>query len=784
MGDRTSPGLDESSGERATKRLKVDDSSASQPSGAEAAAPAIPDGGSVNGLSKKPSEPAAPESGAPAAGGAEITMTDAPRASEHLTAQPVSSGTEVAQTNATEPSKDARDRGGVAPVKAEFYRYLIRREPQDVGVDDDAAEGRTQGNAGDERSHDARDKRSNREKKPRGQNKERTFGHFDDAIRLCNTRAFSSEFSPRECKFGDRCKMSHHLRKYLEEGRRADVECFGGKCPVFEQCGRCPSGWKCRFVRSHMKEVEREDGRKELVLLGGATTPTAEGAEPEPGDEQRPGVVNTVDSATKIDLNRRRVDMSELDKYITWLNAEAKTTDAIHQRRKKNQQQQQDESSELQDLRAQYTEPPLKPSEKRKLYFGRDTPVLAPLTTQGNLPFRRLCVDLGAQLTYSEMAMGLPLIQGNKTDWALLRAHESEIAPPTLDASRSSSVVQGYDNSQDIRFGAQIAAHQPWIAIKATDCLRRFVPHLRVIDLNCGCPIDMVYKSGGGSGLLEAHGKLERMIRGMNAVSGAIPVTAKIRMGIKTNRPNATTVLSKLAFGARETRDRLGAPGCAAVTLHGRSREQRYTKRADWAYIAECAALIRSYNDEAGALADTVREPDASSLPAAKGGKMFFLGNGDCYSHVDYFRHIDEARVDSVMIGRGALVKPWLFEEIEKGQYLDKSASERLTYIETFVRYGLEAWGSDELGIGFTRRFLLEWLSFTHRYVPIGILEHLPPSLNDRPPLYRGRNDLETLLASNNYKDWIKITEMFLGPCHPGFTFQPKHKSHAYEAEG
>jgi tRNA-dihydrouridine synthase 3 len=52
---------------------------------------------------------------------------------------------------------------------------------------------------------------------------------------------------------------------------------------------------------------------------------------------------------------------------------------------------------------------------------------------------------------------------------------------------------------------------------------------------------------------------------------------------------------------------------------------------------------------------------------------------------------------------------------------------------------------------------LLEFLSFFSRYVPIGLLEHLPPNLNERPPAYRGRDDLETLLASKNYKDWIKI---------------------------
>jgi tRNA-dihydrouridine synthase 3 len=522
-----------------------------------------------------------------------------------------------------------------------------------------------------------------------------------------------------------------------------------------------------------MKEIEHEDGRKELVLIENdtqngeaknseaneAVKTDAEQKEGEQGDapkddeteEQRPDIFNVVKMSVKIDLNRKRLDFTRSNKYIEWLNSETKISEDFHHRRKELGIESMD------DLRARFVDPPFKPSEKRRLYFGAETPTLAPLTTQGNLPFRRLCVDLGAQLTYSEMAMGMPLLQGTKADWTLLKAHKSELTPPKFTPGSKSLLFSDYDNSRDIKFATQIAANAPWVAIKAADALSRFCPHLRLIDLNCGCPIDMVFKSGGGSALLESSGKLERMIRGMNAVSGEIPITAKIRTGVKSSRPTATSVIGKLAFGAREHRARLGAPGCAAITLHGRSREQRYTKTADWGYIAECAALIKTYNEQKDTLTDTAAEPDESTLPNAKDGRMYFLGNGDCFSHVDYYDHIQNAGVDSVMIGRGALVKPWVFEEIEKGQYLDKSATERLGYIEKFVRHGLEAWGSDELGIGFTRRFLLEWLSFSHRYVPIGLLEHLPPSLNDRPPAYRGRNELETLMASGNYKDWIKI---------------------------
>ncbi|KAL2015702.1 hypothetical protein VTK56DRAFT_5003 [Thermocarpiscus australiensis] len=674
-----------------------------------------------------------------------------------------------ASTDATQKPPRPRVKG-VAPIKEE---YLILASGQKVkpgegdAVDDDAAEGRTAPESTDQQQSSGKD---GKRKKQKGQNKDREFGTFSDAQRLCNSVAWTPEFSPRPCKHGDRCNALHDIRKYLKEGRRPDLTTFGGKCPVWDKYGKCPSGWRCLFVRSHMEEIRHEDGRTELVLLGDARKQLADEGE-EAGDV-RPGVVNMVSAGVKIDLSRKRVALEKSDQYLDWL---AKDTELF----RKHYHKQKDDGDESKDYRAQYVEPPLKPSEKRRLYFGRETPVVAPLTTQGNLPFRRLCVELGAQLTYSEMALGLPLLQGQKADWTLMRAHETEITPPRF--SPSGPVVQGYDNSKDIKFGAQIAANVPWIAIKATEALCRFLPHLRLVDLNCGCPVDNVYKTGAGSALLDAPSKLERMIRGMNAVSGEVPVTAKIRMGVKDDRLTAHKLVERLALGNEDMRSVIGAPGCAAVTLHGRTRQQRYTRAADWGYIAECAALIKQYNEKRDDLTDTIREAEQNTLP--NGGRMYFLGNGDCYSHVEYFDHLDNAKVDSVMIGRGAIIKPWIFEEIEKGQYLDKTASERLTYVEKFARYGMEAWGSDELGLNFTRRFLLEFLSFFHRYVPVGLLEYLPPAINERPPAYRGRNDLETLLASKNYKDWIKISEMFLGPAPPGFKFQPKHKSNSYEIE-
>lgn len=78
--------------------------------------------------------------------------------------------------------------------------------------------------------------------------------------------------------------------------------------------------------------------------------------------------------------------------------------------------------------------------------------------------------------------------------------------------------------------------------------------------------------------------------------------------------------------------------------------------------------------------------------------------------------------------------------------------------LKSYANAGLEHWGSDPRGVETCRKFLLEFLSYTHRYIPVGILEHVPVSLNWRPPAFFGRNDLETQLASDNPQDWIRIS--------------------------
>jgi len=661
---------------------------------------------------------------------------------------------------------------GVAPIKAEF---LIHRSDnnittKDAAVDDEAAEA-----ADDRYKKDARDgggRGKGRERKQKGQNTSRNFGSSRDKTPLCSSRALYNEFSPKECQFGNNCKFEHDLRRYLKQGRREDLKTMNGQCPVFEIKGFCHMGWKCRFVGSHSEERPAEDGRQELVLK----EDTERKAHVADLDDEV-GVVNVVSKDVKFGLSRRKIGTPKADQYIEWIEKNRKLEREVFDSTMGDSTALKEE---MEARRAEYVEAPFRPSEKRRIYYGPETPVLAPLTTQGNMPYRRLCVDLGCQVTWSEMAMGMPLIQGERGEWALMKAHESEISAPKFLVKNT--VVQGYDNTKDFKFGAQIAANKPWLATKTVEVLTDHCPKLRAIDLNCGCPINLVCEKGAGSALLDQEAKLEQILRGMNYVSKEVPITVKIRMGTRDNQPTAQKLIKRLVLGGREAIETgKGTSGIAAITLHGRSKQQRYSRSADWSYIAECASLINRLKKERDAQADTIAEADPRDQ--ANGGQVYFVGNGDCYSHEDYYNHLDNAHVDSVMIGRGALIKPWIFEEIEANQYLDKSATERLAYIEKFAKYGMQTWGSDEQGIGTTRRFLLEWLSFAHRYVPVGILEHLPPNIQDRPPTFKGRNELETLMASEHYKDWIKLSEMFLGPAHPNFNFEPKHKSNAYEIE-
>lgn len=344
--------------------------------------------------------------------------------------------------------------------------------------------------------------------------------------------------------------------------------------------------------------------------------------------------------------------------------------------------------------------------------------VLAPLTTVGNLPFRRICKRFGADVTMSEMAVVYNLNRLQKSEWALLRRHRDE----------------------DL-FGIQLAVSHANEARTIAQALSASEFEYDFIDINCGCPVDAIVRYGCGCALGERKGRLRDVVREMTEHQSR-PVSIKCRIGPDDRIPVLHKQIAEFAGW-----------GASSVTVHGRSRKQRYTKLANWDYINECSAL--------------------TSLPV--------VGNGDILSWEDAELHRRKhSCISSLMIGRGALIKPWIFEEIKNSSTKDVSSGERLQILKDFCSYGLDHWGSDKRGIMTTRRFLCEWLSFFHRYVPVALMEQLPQRINDRPPYYVGRDDLETLMASDSVVDWVKISEMLLGPAEQEFHFVPKHRSNSY----
>jgi tRNA-dihydrouridine synthase 3 len=266
----------------------------------------------------------------------------------------------------------------------------------------------------------------------------------------------------------------------------------------------------------------------------------------------------------------------------------------------------------------------------------------------------------------------------------------------------------------------------------------------------------MVCDKGSGAALMMREKRLHESLQGISAALIKCPLTIKMRTGWDEKKPFAHELVAKIQSW--------GIPSITAVMVHGRSRLQRYSKEADWDYVRKIVAS----QDE--------------SKPVIP-----IIGNGDIMSYTDYEEKVEksEGLVSCAMLARGALIKPWLPTEIKERRHWDISATERLDILKDFVRFGLLHWGSDQQGVNNCRRFLLEWLSFLHRYVPVAFLEQPgPQKMNQRPPKFMcGRSDLETLLMSDQSSDWIKISEMLLGPVPDGFRFEPKHKANSYRSE-
>ncbi|XP_068150685.1 tRNA-dihydrouridine(47) synthase [NAD(P)(+)]-like [Drosophila tropicalis] len=527
-----------------------------------------------------------------------------------------------------------------------------------------------------------------KKERKRGQNKNRPVFKDERYSHLCHSLIDGP--GGNACSL-ENCRYVHDLDAFLA----AKNDDLGTECYVYTTKGYCGRGVTCRFAKAHLDEQGRNIKREDYDEKTAKTT------------------FNGISSELQVCLRKHNYDFSRSKELIR--DAE-KIRDARKEREKLNEETDTASTTVIDSPKgrdadaADRVKPPVDFREKL---------ILSPLTTVGNLPFRRICKEFGADITCGEMACALPIVKGLSQEWALTKRHESE----------------------DI-FGVQLCGNNPNIISQAAQVLHE-TAKVDYIDLNIGCPIDLIYQQGGGSALMRRTNILELTVRSCSNLSQQLPFTVKMRTGIYADKSVAHELLPLVEEW-----------GAAAVTLHGRSREQRYTKHANWEYIEECASK-------------------AMSIPV--------IGNGDILSYEDYVERRQIApHVSSVMIGRGALIKPWIFQEIKEKRAWSPSSSQRFELLQKYCNYGLEHWGSDTKGVENTRRFLLEWQSFLYRYIPEEVQQTPPQKINSRPQAYRGRDEMETLMSSGNSSDWVKLSEMLLGPVPQGFTFVPKHKANAF----
>ncbi len=324
----------------------------------------------------------------------------------------------------------------------------------------------------------------------------------------------------------------------------------------------------------------------------------------------------------------------------------------------------------------------------KKLQIGNVTLennlILAPMAGVTDLPFRILCKEQGAALCCMEMVSAKGIFYNNKNTESLLMVDEAE-RPVSL---------QLFGSDPDII--SQMAAR---IEDRNWD----------ILDINMGCPVPKVVNNGDGSALMKnpvlAGQIIEKTVKAIKK-----PVTVKIRKGFDDDHINAV----EMAHVAQES-------GAAAVAVHGRTREQYYSGKADWSIIADVKAAVE--------------------IPV--------IGNGDILDAKDVIVMGQQTGCDGFMIGRGCQGNPWIFHQIlhyfETGELIGKPPIEEM--IATMLRHArlqIEYKGP-YLGIREMRKHAA-W--YTAGYKGASKL--------------RGRiNDVET------YQDLEQLFSQFLSQYHP-----------------
>ncbi len=250
--------------------------------------------------------------------------------------------------------------------------------------------------------------------------------------------------------------------------------------------------------------------------------------------------------------------------------------------------------------------------------------ILGPMAGVSDLPFRVLCSEMGAGLVCMEMVSAKAIIYKNRNTNMLLEIHPYE-HPVSL----------------------QLFGSEPEIMQQAVEMIKDR-PY-DILDVNMGCPVPKVVSNGEGSALMKDPPLIERIVSALVQVSDR-PVTVKIRKGFTDNSINAV----ECALAAE-------AGGAAAVAVHGRTREQFYSGKADWEIIRQVKEAV----------------------------KIPVIGNGDVVDGESAKAMFEQTGCDGVMVARAAQGNPFIFREIksffEKGAACERPS--RKEVYDTVIRH-------------------------------------------------------------------------------------------------
>ena len=271
--------------------------------------------------------------------------------------------------------------------------------------------------------------------------------------------------------------------------------------------------------------------------------------------------------------------------------------------------------------------------------------LLAPMEDVSDPPFRAICKEYGADVMFTEFISSEGLIR---------------------DAFKSLQKLDIFEYERPIAI--QIFGHDINSMRKSTEICEKVNPDF--IDINYGCPVKKVTCKGAGAGILKDIPKMVKMTKEI-VNSTHLPVTVKTRLGWDDNSKYIVEVAEKLQD-----------VGIKAITIHGRTRKQMYKGEADWSLIAK------------------VKENNRITIPV--------FGNGDVDCAQSAKQKKEKYGVDGIMIGRGAIGYPWIFNEIKHflktGELLNKpNLKERINICRKHLKFSIK-WKGEVLGIVETRR--------------------------------------------------------------------------------